>query len=311
MDALSQILEDIHLSHAEYVYIMAEDAWHFQLDAQGFTVFHIVLTGHMMVTLGDQQEYTIHAGDMVMIPTGQLHYGFARGQQRHSPAYNLSADFRGHRNDPVMLYQQRADCLILTVRCALDAEMARPLLMALPRVMLIRGVTGQGAPEWLKIGLQFLALEAERTRPGRDTLINRLVGMLFIECVRDYVEQLPEGSDSWLAALCDPQLSPVLSAIHAKPAQAWSVADLASIACMSRSSFAERFSEVMGQPPLAYLSAHRLRLAAWNLRENQHSISRISEMVGYGSETAFSQAFKRQYGMSPSQYRKVALQVTV
>ncbi|MEC7121195.1 MAG: AraC family transcriptional regulator [Pseudomonadota bacterium] len=305
MDALSQILDDVYLSRAEYVYTMAQEPWHLQLDSPGAVVFHIVMTGEMQLkTQEDQHPLILQTGDMVFLPQGRTHYAFSHPKAQKLPPHQLDKEFQGHRNDPVVLYHTRAETLILTVRCELDIEMARPLLSALPDSLIIRSMTDQGAPEWLKIGLQFLALEAERHRPGRYTLLNRLVGMMFIECIRDYVEQLPETSDSWLSALADPQLAPVLSAIHAQPEYTWTVAELAGLACMSRSGFAERFGQVMGQPPLSYLSAHRLRLAAWNLRENQHSVSRISQMIGYGSETAFSQAFKRQYGKTPSQYRK-------
>jgi AraC-like DNA-binding protein len=102
----------------------------------------------------------------------------------------------------------------------------------------------------------------------------------------------------------DPYLSPVLSAIHAKPAHGWTVVELASIACLSRSAFAERFSQIVGQPPLTYLTQYRLRLATRLLIQQDLSISRVSEKVGYASETAFSQAFRRQYDVSPSQYKK-------
>lgn len=304
MDALSQILDDIHLRGAEYLYVMGNRDWHFELDTRGVSVFYIVLTGQMHIAITGEPVQLLTAGDMAMVASGQAHHTFSHESARQNIAYPLIHEFRGHRNDPVRLQQGRSETLILTIRCLMDVDMAKPLLTALPHLICIRGMTGQGAPDWLQVGLQFLALESVRTRPGRDTLINRLGGMLLIECVRDYVEQLPQGSDSWLTALCDPQLAPVLNAIHAKPATSWTVAELASLACMSRSGFAERFSEVMGQPPLSYLSGHRLRLAAWNLREHQYSISRISELVGYGSETAFSQAFKRQYGLSPSQYRR-------
>jgi AraC-like DNA-binding protein len=104
--------------------------------------------------------------------------------------------------------------------------------------------------------------------------------------------------------LRDPALSPVLAAIHQRPAHPWSVQELAGIACLSRSAFADRFGTVIGQPPLSYLAEHRMRLALWQLCHTQQPVCRIAEMVGYGSETAFSQAFKRIYGNSPSRYRR-------
>lgn len=306
MDALSQILDDIHMSHAEYLYVNGVDNWHFSLDAQGHFVFHIILFGHANFQIDQEAPVSLQGGDILMVPTGKQHHLYSASDNVNSvTAFDLLPAFNGHRNDAINLGGTgKANCLVLTLRCVLDVEMARPLLSALPHMITFKNAIGIGAPQWLQIGLQFLALEAERNRPGRHTLVNRLVGMLLILCVRDYIEKIPDGSETWLTALRDPQLAPVLSAIHAEPDKSWTVADLANLALMSRSAFAERFNDKMGQTPLAYLSAHRLRLAAWNLRENNQSISRISEHVGYASETAFSQAFKRQYGLSPSLYRK-------
>lgn len=307
MDALSKILDDIHMSYAEYLYVNGSNDWHFLLESPGQFVFHIMLYGYAQFQFEpDNEPLLLQGGDILITPLGQKHDVYAQTPNaRLTSPHLLLSEFKGHRHDAVKLGDDmRANALILSIRCILDVEMARPLLSALPQIITIKNAMGAGAPPWLQIGLQFLALEAERSRPGRDTLLNRLASMLLIECVRDYIEQLPEGSENWLTALRDPQLAPVLSAIHAEPEKPWTVADLASLAHMSRSAFAERFSEKMGETPLAYLSAHRLRLAAWHLRENNQSVSRISEKVGYSSETAFSQAFKRQYGSSPSQYRK-------
>lgn len=342
MDALSKILDDIHMRGAEYLYVSGCNDWHFCLDTQGECVFHIVLFGDAVIEMqqSDHQPFVqsrasqsnnlqshdkqqlivqssnasssqshihhMHAGQIIIIPTGEKHHVYAHTNNAKLTApFDLIPHFNGHRNDSINLGgNTQARSLILSIRCLLDVDMARPLLTALPSLMTINNAMDAGAPPWLQIGLQFLALEAERSRPGRDTLINRLVTMLLIECVRDYIEQLPEGSESWLIALRDPQLAPVLSAIHAQPERAWTVAALASLAHMSRSTFAERFSQTIGETPLAYLAAHRLRLAAWYLRENNQGIGRIAEKVGYSSETAFSQAFKRQHGQSPSHYRK-------
>ena len=244
----------------------------------------------------------LEAGDIVFIPAGAEHR-FLHPEATWKPQ-SLLHEFNGHRNDPVHLGEGLSNTLILSVRCLVDVEMARPLLSSLPPSIVIQQGLDDSGPAWLRLGLDFLALESELYRPGRDTLINRLISMFLIECVRDYVEQLPKNANSWLNAVRDPYLSPVLSAIHAKPAYGWTVVELASIACLSRSAFAERFSQMMGQPPLAYLTQYRLRLATRLLIQQDMSISKISEKVGYASETAFSQAFRRQYEVSPSQYKK-------
>ena len=300
MDALSHILEEIHLRGAEYLYVSGHERWCFGLTGQ--TIFHVVLTGSVRLVLPNVEERILEAGDIAFIPAGAEH------RFLHPEAvwknHSLLHEFNGHRNDPVHLGEGLCNSLILSVRCLVDVEMALPLLSSLPPSIVIQqGLEGSG-PVWLRLGLDFLALESELYRPGRDTLINRLISMFLIECVRDYVEQLPKNANNWLNAVRDPYLSPVLSAIHAKPAHGWTVVELASIACLSRSAFAERFSQIVGKPPLTYLTQYRLRLATRLLIQQDLSISRVSEKVGYASETAFSQAFRRQYDVSPSQYKK-------
>jgi len=301
MDALSHILDDIHLSGAEYLYVNGMGTWNFGL--KGATAFHIVLNGPVQVRLPGHGVHQLETGDIAFMPAGDEHHLQHPDASQQSPVW-LMERFRGHCNEPVTLGEGLSGNLMLTVRCLLDSDMARPLLSSLPPCMVIRqGLDNQG-PEWLRIGLNFLALETELHRPGRDTLINRLISMFLIECVRDYVEQLPEEGNNWLNAVRDPYLSPVLSAIHANPAHPWSVADLSGLSCLSRSAFHERFSSIIGTPPLAYLTEYRLRLAASLLAQQDIGINRISERVGYTSETAFSQAFRRQYQVTPSQYRK-------
>lgn len=300
MDALSHILDDIHLRGAEYLYVSGHDRWCFGVREQ--TIFYVILTGSVRLVVPDLADRVLESGDIVFIPAGIEHRIF------HPDApwvdYWLMNEFKGHRNDPIRLGDGIHNSLVLCVRCLLDIELARPILSSLPSCMFIQHGLERGAPDWLRLGLDFLALETERYRPGRDTLINRLISMFLIECVRDYVEQLPKEADTWLNAVRDPYLAPALSAIHDRPAHAWTVVELAGLACLSRSAFAERFSVMMGLPPLAYLTQHRLRQAAWHLAQQDLSISRISAKVGYASETAFSQAFKRQYGVAPSQYKK-------
>lgn len=307
MDALSHILEDIHLSKAVYLYISGHGDWLVDQPQQPAVQFYVVTAGEACVYLHDK-TILLKTGNILLIPSGIAHQ-IGHPNPRHSLAHpdqiaNQQLIFIENQEILLHIGVGHTQAVVLAVHCLIDMEMSRPLLSALPQSFLLYGDGNNATPAWLELGLQFLGLETERNRPGRDTLLNRLANMFFIECVRDYVEQLPEESESWLTALRDPSLMTALSAIHNEPAHPWSVAELAGLACMSRSSFAERFTDVIGQPPLSYLSAHRLRAATRYLTQNYESIARISERVGYSSEAAFSQAFKRQYEMSPSQYRK-------
>ncbi len=305
MDALSHILDDIHFSHAEYLYVLGENGHGIRLAPQQGVMFYVVLQGELFLTLEhDQQRLPLRTGNVLMLPFRTPHQICFGEPQCRRPLHDLQGEFRGHRNDPVMVYTNQSSHLLLGVRCQIDTEMAAPLFAGLPDYLRVSGEDELSRPEWLRIGLEFLALETQLARPGRDSLMNRLIGMFLVECIRDYVEQLSSDSESWLVALQDPQLSVVLTALHQHPERPWTVAELARMACMSRSAFAAHFHTVMHQPPLGYLVQHRLRLAARALRRQQHSIARISEQVGYSSESAFSQAFRRAYGISPGQYRR-------
>ncbi len=149
----------------------------------------------------------------------------------------------------------------------------------------------------------FLAVETQKIQPGHDKIIDHLVSILLIECIRDHIQQMSD-QQNWLGALTHPELSNALSAIHSQPEASWTVESLAEQCCMSRSKFANLFNSIIGEPPLTYLQHYRFRLASQYLRTSNLSIQQISNKVGYSSETAFSQAFKRVFDLSPKQYRQ-------
>lgn len=309
MDALSKIFDDIHLSHVEYFYLQPRGDWQFTMCEQDKCLIYILLVGHAKICI-DQSCIMLESGSFSIVPSGAAHWVAANEKvefQGDSP--EISSFFAGHRHDVIHIGNpsDQTRNLLLCIRCHMDSTMARPLMQALPRIMHIYNALGAGAPEWLQVGLNFFALESEKVRVGRETMIDRLVGILLIQGVRDYIEQLTDQSN-WLSALTHPELSSALAAIHGEPQKAWTVAELAQVCCMSRSKFSDTFSAMMGESPLAYLAQHRLRLASRYLRESALHIHQIAERVGYSSETAFSQAFKRQFLLSPSQYRQQHLE---
>ncbi len=302
-DTLSQLLDDIHLSGGEFRYVQAARPWGFTFRARGLSSFHLVIAGRAELQVPGEPPLLLETGDMAVMTSGRDHAMRDPDDappENHWP--NLSEHIQGHNQEPVMLGGTGEQTALLSARFRFDADLARPLLSALPPVLLIRGISRQ-PPEWLRIGLEFLAHEG-MGKPGRQAIVNRLAAILFIECVRAHVDALPEGASNWLRALRDPALSAVLSALHQRPGHSWTVPELAAIACLSRSAFADRFTQILGQPPLSYLAEHRMRLAAWQLQHTQQPVRHIADIVGYASETAFSQAFKRHYGCSPSRFRQ-------
>ena len=304
MDALSKIFDDIHLNKSEYIYLKPQGDWAYSYQEQDAMIGYVVLVGHMTIQLNPHAQLQVEAGDLVLIPSGQNHSCHSSHKTNLVEALNITALFDQKRQETIEFGSVNGKpALILAIRCHIDTIMARPLLNALPDYIHIHHITGSTAPEWLQIGLHFLAVEAYQIRPGRDKILDHLVSILFIECVRDYIAQL-QDSNNWLRALAHTELANALAAIHGKPEQAWTVESLAEQCCMSRSKFATLFSNIVGETPLAYLQQYRFRLASQHLREGQLSIQQIAHRVGYSSETAFSQTFKRLFDLTPSQYRQ-------
>jgi transcriptional regulator GlxA family with amidase domain len=150
--------------------------------------------------------------------------------------------------------------------------------------------------------LALLADETARQRPGGSAMVSRLCDLLVVEALRAWLAAAPPR-DAWLAGLRDPQIAAALERIHTAPERPWTVDSLARAAGMSRSRFAQRFAELVGEPPLQYLTGWRLCYATELLDGSDDSLRVIAQRSGYGSEAAFGKAFKRRFGMSPGTYR--------
>lgn len=305
MDALSKILDDIHLNHSEYIYLRTKNNWAFQYNEQGAMIAYVVIQGECLLHINNA-KIRLHSGDLILIPSGSNHFCSASDRAVYTDALNIAPLFNQQHKKTIDVESDQLpeyeECFILAICSRVDNIMAKPLFNALPPYLHTHHIMSSTAPEWLQIGLQFLAIEVNHIRPGRDKILDHLVSILFIECMRDHITQLKD-SQNWLNALSHPELSNALAAIHGQPEFAWTVESLAEQCCMSRSKFANLFSQFIGETPLAYLQQHRLRLASQHLRTGQLSIQQIAYRVGYSSETAFSQSFKRSYELTPSQYR--------
>jgi AraC-like DNA-binding protein len=180
-----------------------------------------------------------------------------------------------------------------------------PLLSALPPVLKLN-VRSTASGAWIESSFRFAASQIAAGHLGSTTVIAKLSELLFVEAVSQYVASLPAERRGWLAGLRDPQIGRALSMLHARPTEAWTAEALALEVDMSRSSFAERFSSVVGQPPMQYLALWRMHMAAQSLREGHRSVAQVGASIGYESEAAFSRAFKRQFGESPGSWRKAS-----
>jgi transcriptional regulator GlxA family with amidase domain len=178
-----------------------------------------------------------------------------------------------------------------------------PLAGALPPLLRFDARQGSAAA-WIRSSLEFAADEIAARRAGSETVLAKLSELLFVEALRRYVEGLPDEQTGWLAGLKDPFVSRALSLLHGRVAQEWTVDDLGREVGLSRSALADRFTRLIGEPPMRYLARWRIQVAAQQLRKSDLPLARIAEQVGYESEAAFNRAFKRNFGIPPAAWRK-------
>lgn len=302
MDSLSLILDGMHFNGVVFTHTDMTAPWCWQLATPGLACFHIATQGQAWLMREHEPPLLIETGDLVVLPAGGAHQVKDKPQSMATPV-DLLPYMDQTELKPVQQQGGGTACKLISGHARFDIDMAAPLISALPDIMVVRA-NGSMPPLWLALGIQFLEQEIMAVRPAQQAILNRVGDILLMECLRDYVESVPQGSGNWLAALKDKALSMALAHIHQRPQHNWTVPELAQRACLSRSAFADRFAQALGEPPLTYVTRHRMRLAARQLRNSPLTVARISEQVGYQSEAAFSQAFKREYGLAPSVWRQ-------
>ncbi len=302
MDALSWLLNDINMHGAAFRQLRMSAPWGVRLSTSGLSSFHLCQQGGGCLQVGEQPARRIEAGDAVIIPKGTPHRirSEEQGVGRDS---DLMDAFDAPGFEVQRLDHDGPVTTLLSGYFRFDVELARPIMEALPEMILLRGVAGQPAP-WLQFGVQFLLTELRGNEAGLQMVVNRAADIILVQALRQYLRDLNEESGTWLLALKDRGLSSALVAMHGEPQRDWTVPELAQLALLSRSAFVNRFKKVMGKPPLTYLREHRMRLAAWKLQHTRQPVWQIAEQLGYGSDVALTQAFKRTYGCTPSRYRK-------
>ncbi len=280
--------------------------WGMSLPASDFAHFHVVERGGAWLRLKGQPPLALAGGDLVVVPHGTGHMLTDSPATKARPLAEM-AGTRPHPGGCTVMRSQGggAETQLVCGSFRFERREAHPLLALLPPVIHLRPAQGE-ATEWLAATLRFLAWETREGRPGTEAIVSRLTDVIFVQVLRAWVDSLPEGSGGWLGALRDRQVGAALGHIHRAPEQPWTNASLASAVGMSRSRFAARFSALVGEPPLAYLTRWRMETAAELLDEPGLGLGEVAARVGYESEAAFSKAFRRQFGAPPSAWRRRA-----
>jgi AraC-like DNA-binding protein len=257
------------------------------------TLFHLVSGGSCWVSLGDGERHWARSGDVIVLPYGDQHsMGGTLPAERVSIATFMKAP--PWERFPVLVHGAggaRTDVVCGYLHC--DDPLFDPALRALPALFVVR--PDEAAARWVRASIEY-AMEPS-------PMARQLPALLLAEVLRLHLASAPAMDRGWLAALRDPVLAPALAAVHADPARKWTVAELAAEAAVSRSLLDGRFRDLLGRPPIRYLTDWRMHTAEGLLETTELSIFAIARRVGYDSEEAFSRAFKRSNGTPPSAWR--------
>jgi AraC family transcriptional regulator, alkane utilization regulator len=317
IDALSGVLKSVRLDGALYIDAEFTAPWCLRgrygiasvrqrlAGAEHVVFFHYLAEGTCKVKLVDDGGVMqVHAGDLVLFPRDDRHLMGSDLQIAPLETESLNGD-----SEPAAgLMQMRhggggAATRLVCGYLACNRDLCRPVFDALPRVLRIPIGDGQASAllrELLRAGVH----ESQTAQPGGDSTLAKLAELMLVEALRRYAASLPPDGKGWLAAARDPQVGRALALMHHDSGKPWTVEELAREVAMSRSALAERFTSLVGEPPMQYLTRWRLALAARTLRGGNDALSRVAERSGYVSEAAFNRAFKREFGMPPAAWRR-------
>jgi AraC-like DNA-binding protein len=259
--------------------------------------FHIVTAGRFQLEVSGSEPLVLQAGDLVLVPHGRGHVLRSEPGTITPDVTTLEHEFR-NRYAILRHGGGGASTTLICGAVQLDHPAAQHIVPLLPEVI---HVEPGGGPqdEWMQSTLRLIAAEAASLRPGGEAVLTRLSDILVIQTLRGWMEHDPAAQRGWLGALRDRQIGRAISLIHRDPARDWTVASLASELAMSRSAFAARFTELVEEPAMRYVTRWRMQVARTWLAEDGVTVGEVAGRLGYQSEAAFSRAFKRAVGVSP------------
>ncbi|MCU7934200.1 MAG: AraC family transcriptional regulator [Candidatus Thiodiazotropha sp. (ex Dulcina madagascariensis)] len=268
-------------------------------------MFHIVTKGHCWLEVKGEEPRFLQQGSLVLVPHGDGHCVRSRPEDMAVPLFDIPVEKVSDRYE-IMHYGGAGESTHLTC-CVVrfDHVAGQKLISLLPKVLHINSLMDD-EDSWLQSTLRFIAREARELRPGGETVITHLADILIIQAIRSWIDSAPKAEQGWLAALRDIQVGKALAAIHREPEKEWTLASLAKEVGMSRSGFSARFTNLVGESAMRYLTQWRMQLARGQLQKTSDSLSILADRLGYQSEAAFCRAFKREFGVPPGSVRNSA-----
>jgi AraC-like DNA-binding protein len=318
-DVLSDVLRSVRLTGAVYFDFELSSPWVAEAPpsreigaivmpgAQRVIEYHLIARGSCWGHMVGEPPILLKEGDLILFPHGDPHVMSSAPGMRATPDMSLFA----RPTTPLPLVYERGGggpdrTRLVCCFLGCDERPFNPLLTALPRTIHLSGPGTEAASGWLPTLLNIAVRESGSARAGRDNVLARMSELMFVEAIRRYIETLPPAQTGWLAGLRDPFIGHALATLHGDPAAAWTVESLARSVGVSRSVLADRFAEMVGQPPMQYLALWRMQLASRRLLAGEQ-VAEVATAVGYESEAAFSRAFKKLVGEAPATWRRASL----
>jgi AraC-like DNA-binding protein len=265
-------------------------------------MLHVVTSGSCWLEVEGSPNRMLRPGDLALVLHGEGHQMASEPGMAGVKLFEIPHEQASDRYETLRLGGGGASTTAVCAVFEFDHPAASHLIKLLPRLIAVEASNSPHA-DWIESTLRLMAAEAMQMRPGGETVITRLADILVIHAIRSWIADDPTAQTGWLGALRDKQIGRTIALIHREPARAWTLESLASEAAMSRSAFAARFTELVGEPAMHYVTRWRMNIALTWLREDDAPVGDLSRRLGYESEAAFSRAFKRYMGVSPGAAR--------
>jgi len=317
-DALSDVLKTVRLTGAAFFDVVAKTPWVAEspqkdlilpriLPGAGHLIaYHVLTEGRCFANIIGEEPIPIEAGEVIVFTRCDPHVLSSNPGMRTNPPPAEALDAAASSQLPFSISLGEEGPISAKLVCgylACDAHPFNPLLDNLSPVITVRDSEDGGTP-WLGQFIRLATSESTDKRAGGESVLAKLSELMFIEVVRRHLAEMPPEQAGWLAGLRDPFVGKALSLLHAQPERGWTIEELGKETGLSRSVLAERFGDLVGMPPMHYLAKWRMQIAAGLLDGGHANIATIAAKIGYGSEAAFSRAFKKMVGVAPSEWRR-------
>jgi AraC-like DNA-binding protein len=328
-DALSDLLRSVRLRGALYFHVDCTEPWVTEVphssvmapaimpESEHMMDYHVVIRGICWAAVDGEAPVQLHAGDVIVLPHGDAHVLSSVPGMRSEPDIGFLYESQPTQL-PFMLHQgmerraadgpdgaQTVQTSLLCGFLGCDRRPFNPLLGTLPRMIHAPASDlAGGADDWIAHFARLAVAESQRKRPGGEVVLERMSEMMFVDLLRRYLERLPDDQRGWLAGLRDRYVGRVLGLMHEHPAEAWTMEQVAGRVGLSRSALHDRFVRFIGLTPMQYLTNWRMQIASRLLTQSSATLASVALDTGYESDAAFSRAFKRAVGVSPSVWRR-------